>query len=77
MDANIGRNCLEVVAIANSGAKVFVLVFDDATGPQMADTLITALPKMVKLTHSNKAPFIAKIYKFGRVKCGKAIKNFW
>jgi PIN like domain len=67
MDANIGRNILEQVAIANSGSRVFVLVFDDATGSQMAAALIAALPKMVKLTQNNKAPFIAKVYAFGRV----------
>jgi hypothetical protein len=74
-DANIGRNLVEQVAIAESGARVFVLAIDEATGTEMAEALIAALPRMEKLIQSHNPPFIAKVYSFGRVQIWQNAKK--
>jgi predicted nuclease of predicted toxin-antitoxin system len=70
-DARIGLNILEQVAIASSEARVFVVSIDNATGDDMAKALTQALPKMERLTQSHRAPFIAKVYEFGKVRMWK------
>jgi PIN like domain len=67
-DARIGVNILEQIAIANSGARVFVLSIDTATGEDMARAFTLALKSIVRLINSHQAPFIAKVYEFGRVR---------
>lgn len=67
-DENIGRDPLEVKAIARAGAKVFILVSGNLTRQQMANLFVQTLPQLTRFTHGNQAPFIAKIYKNGRVK---------
>ena len=66
-DENIGREPLEVEAIARAGARVFILVSGNLTRQQMADLFVDVLEKLKKFTQGNQAPFIAKIYKNGRV----------
>lgn len=66
-DGAIGTNDLEVRAIARAGARVFILVSGNLTRQQMADLFVEVLPKLEKFNQGNQAPFIAKIYKDGRV----------
>lgn len=66
-DGAIGTNTLELRAIARAGARVFILVSGNLTRQQMADLFVRVLPKLEKFTQGNQAPFIAKIYKDGRV----------
>lgn len=66
-DAKIGSRLVEVEAIARSGARVFILVAGNLTRQQMADLFVDALEKLKKFTQGNQGPFIAKVYKDGRV----------
>lgn len=70
-DDEIGRNFLEQMAIASSNAKVFVLSLRNLTGEEMADIFVQAVEPMEKFAQSNQAPFIAKIYKYGKVRVWK------
>jgi predicted nuclease of predicted toxin-antitoxin system len=66
-DQAIGKNELELKAIARAGAKVFILVSGNLTRQQMADIFVSGIAKVERMTRGNQAPFIAKIYKDGRV----------
>lgn len=66
-DEAIGTNALELRAIARAGAKVFILVSGNLTRQKMADLFVDVLPKLEKFIQGNQAPFIAKIYKDGKV----------
>jgi predicted nuclease of predicted toxin-antitoxin system len=67
-DDRIGRNILEQVAIASSGAKVFVLAVGNLTGEEMAAAFAEALTKMERFALSNQPPFIARVYRQGTVR---------
>lgn len=60
-DKKIGRNELELRAIACANVKVFSLASGNLTGQQMAHTFVNGLEKLEKFTYGNQAPFIAKI----------------
>jgi predicted nuclease of predicted toxin-antitoxin system len=66
-DKAIGRRPNEVEAIARASAKVFSLASGNLTNKQMSDLLVAVLEKLKKFAQGNQAPFIAKIYKDGRV----------
>jgi predicted nuclease of predicted toxin-antitoxin system len=66
-DQAIGSNALELRAIADANVKVFSLVSGKLTRQQMADLFVNVLEKLEKFTQGNQPPFIAKIYKDGRV----------
>jgi predicted nuclease of predicted toxin-antitoxin system len=70
-DDEIGRNFLEQMAIASSDAKVFVLSLRNLTGEEMAEIFVQAIERMEKFARSNQSPFIAKIYKYGKVRVWK------
>jgi PIN like domain len=70
-DSRIGRNPLEVMAIAQANARVFILASGNLKLQDMADILVDSLEKIVRLTQGNPAPFIAKIYKDRRVSVWK------
>jgi predicted nuclease of predicted toxin-antitoxin system len=67
-DAMVGKNILEQVAIASSGARVFILAINDCTGEDMANAFALSLPRMERLINSHSPPFIAKVYQFGKVR---------
>lgn len=71
-DKKIESRPLEVEAIAHAGAKVFILVSGNLTSQQMAKIFVDVLGKLKKVTQGHKAPFIAKIYKDGRVQIWKS-----
>jgi hypothetical protein len=66
-DANIGRNVLEVQQIARYQAKVFVLVSASLSRQQMVDIFVNSIDNLERITQGNNAPFIAKIYRSGKV----------
>lgn len=66
-DKAIGRRPNEVEAIARANAKVFSLVSGNLTTQQMTDLFVAVLEKLTNFTQGNQAPFIAKIYKDGKV----------
>jgi predicted nuclease of predicted toxin-antitoxin system len=71
-DVKISSRPWEVEAIARAGVRVFILVAGNLTSRQMASLLVGAVDRMERLTIGNKAPFIAKIYKDGRVQIWKS-----
>lgn len=70
-DKKISIRRLEIEAIARSQVKVFILVSGNLTRLQMADVFAKSLPKIEKIALGNKAPFIAKIYKSGKIEVWK------
>jgi predicted nuclease of predicted toxin-antitoxin system len=71
-DSRIGRNPMEVLAISQANARVFILASGNLNLQDMATLLVDSLEKMVRLTQGNQAPFIAKIYKDRRVTIWKS-----
>jgi hypothetical protein len=70
-DTNIGRNILEIQAMARSNAKVFTLVSANLNRDTMVNIFSEAIAKIDNFAISNPAPFIAKIYKDATVKLWK------
>ncbi|MBE9136858.1 hypothetical protein IQ254_06510 [Nodosilinea sp. LEGE 07088] len=66
-DEAIGRRPNEVAAIARSGARVFILASGNLTREQMANVFVATREKLEKFAQSNPAPFIAKVYKDGKI----------
>lgn len=66
-DQKIAYRTLEQVAIALSSARVFALSSGDISGDQMGEAFRKALKKMESLAKGYPSPFIAKVYKSGRV----------
>lgn len=66
-DGVIGMNALELIAIAHAGARVFILVPGNLPRQQMANLFVEVLPKLEKFNQSNPSPFIAKLYRDGRI----------
>jgi hypothetical protein len=66
-DENIGRNILEVQAIADNKARVFILVSGNLSTQGMINIFVDAIDKIEKIVKGNSAPFIAKVYKDSRV----------
>ena len=66
-DARIRYNPLEIEALRNAGVGAFVLSSDNLTGPEIAEALVKAFPKIEAFVLSNAKPFIAKFYRDGKV----------
>ncbi|MEB3119741.1 MAG: hypothetical protein VKL41_00780 [Snowella sp.] len=66
-DENIGRNILEVQAIADNKARVFILVSGNLSTQGMINIFVDVIKKIEKIVRGNSAPFIAKVYKDSRV----------
>jgi predicted nuclease of predicted toxin-antitoxin system len=70
-DANIGKNQLERLTVADANARMFVLASQNLSGTDIADIFLHAIPEMREFIRNNPAPFIAKIYREGKVKSWK------
>ena len=70
-DERIGRNPMERQAVARAGARMFNLASKGLSGEEMAGAFLHALPSMLKFISKNQAPFIAKVYKDGKVSAWK------
>jgi predicted nuclease of predicted toxin-antitoxin system len=66
-DARIGKRTLEKIAVTRAGIRMFVLVSQNLSGTEMAGAFQKAIESMQKFTRENPAPFIAKVYRNGRV----------
>jgi len=66
-DTRIGFRNLERLAVASSGARLFVLVAKNADINTIIQAFSKSLPTVMKFLENNQAPFIAKIYKDGAV----------
>jgi predicted nuclease of predicted toxin-antitoxin system len=60
-DENIGRNELEIQAMALANAKVFALVSGNIKREDMINIFVNAMEKIDKFAQGNNAPFIAKV----------------
>jgi len=70
-DSNIGRNILEIQAMAYSDAKVFTLVSAELNTVKMVHIFEQIIIKIDNFATTNKAPFIAKIYKDATIQLWK------
>lgn len=70
-DIQIGKRSLEKIAVANAGIKMFVLATKNMAGDDMATTFVKAIKSMQDFARNNSAPFIAKVYRDGRVEAWK------
>jgi predicted nuclease of predicted toxin-antitoxin system len=62
-DEAIGRNEVELRAIARANVKVFCLASGNLTRQEMADLFVHMLEKLKNFAQNYPSPFIAKIYK--------------
>jgi predicted nuclease of predicted toxin-antitoxin system len=70
-DSSISKNKLERIAVTNANIKMFILASQKLSGEDMANIFLLAIVKMQALVYKNQAPFIAKIYRDGRVEMWK------
>ena len=66
-DTRIRFNPLEIQTIASVNARVFILVSGNLSLADMANAFVRALPAMERFVQGNQPPFIAKLYKTGRI----------
>lgn len=66
-DQKIAYRTLEQVAIAQANGRVFALSSGDISGAAMAAAFKKALSKIERFAKGHPSPFIAKVYKTGRV----------
>lgn len=66
-DAHIGKRTLERIAVAHAGIRMFVLASQNLSGADMAEVFKQAIKAMQEFAQDNPAPFIAKVYRDGRV----------
>ncbi len=62
-DARIGRNPLEIMAIARAKASVFILWSGNLPSQEVATLFSGIVSKLERFALNNSAPFIAKVYK--------------
>lgn len=66
-DANIGKRNLEKIAVTRAGIKMFTLASQNLSGDDMIAAFQKAIVPMQEFVRKNPAPFIAKIYRDGRI----------
>ncbi len=66
-DAAIGRNAIERQTVAQANIRMFSLASQNLSGSQMAEIFRLAMPKIKTFLEQHQAPFIAKIYRDGKV----------
>jgi predicted nuclease of predicted toxin-antitoxin system len=66
-DKSIRYNPLEKLAVTGAKARMFVLIGKDMSGKDMADMILASVPAIRRVLKNNSRPFIAKIYRDGRV----------
>ena len=65
-DGRIRRDTVERAALKSAGVRAFFLTQQGLTGDEMAEIFANALPKMVRLAHSQLAPFIYTLSRGGK-----------
>lgn len=66
-DERIRYRYLEAAAAYSARVGLFVIVSKNLTGPQTAETVIKAIGRIRRFLASHRRPFIAKLYRDGRV----------
>lgn len=71
-DERIGRNPLERQAVARANLRMFTLASRKLSGEDTAIAFRDALNSMLRFIKKNPSPFIAKVYRDGRVNAWKS-----
>lgn len=66
-DENIGKRTLERIAVASAHIKMFTLASQSLSGSDMIAIFQKVAVPMQEFVRQNPAPFIAKIYRDGRI----------
>jgi predicted nuclease of predicted toxin-antitoxin system len=66
-DSSIAKNFLERIAVARAGIKMFAFASQSVSGEEMATIFLNTIVSMQEFVHKHPAPFIAKIYRDGRL----------
>ncbi|HJT82513.1 MAG TPA: hypothetical protein VJ719_15060 [Chthoniobacterales bacterium] len=66
-DSKIRYRQNEMQALLASGAKSFVLVSANLPGPEIAQIFLKGLPRIKRICSKRRGPFIAHVYRDGRV----------
>ncbi|MFO8040933.1 MAG: hypothetical protein R6U67_15970 [Sodalinema sp.] len=67
-DARISRNTIERLTVATYNIRMFALTSQNLTGDEMANAFMAAMTRIEQQIRQQDAPFIAKVYRDGRVK---------
>ncbi|MFN6572378.1 hypothetical protein [Dendronalium sp. ChiSLP03b] len=70
-DGKISNNCLERIAVARAQIKMFTFASQSLLGEEMAAIFLKAIVQMQRFVRKHPAPFIAKIYRDGKVSMWK------
>lgn len=66
-DDRIRYRRIEAQAVRSAKVAMFVIVSKNLTGPQTAEVILKALGRIRRFISSHRRPFVAKIYRDGRV----------
>ncbi len=74
-DQRIAYRAIESAAVRASGAPLFVLVSGHLKGIEIGQVFLAAVDKILVLLHEEPRPFIAKVYRDGRVQVWKTVTD--
>ena len=66
-DQRLRYRPLEIGALRASNARVFVLTAGNLRGGEIAAVFLAALPRMCRVLHSRRGPFVARVSQSARV----------
>lgn len=66
-DSKIRYRSIQKRAVEQANVRMFVLVSKNLQGPQMAKAFSLSLSRMEKLARKQTGPFIAKVFRNGKV----------
>jgi predicted nuclease of predicted toxin-antitoxin system len=67
-DKNIRHNLIELAALLKSGTHSFILTSGNCTGPEIAKSLVAALPQIMGIVATIPPPAIGTVSKAGKVR---------
>ena len=60
-DQKLRYRPLEIAALLDSNARVFILIAGNLRGIEIAEVFLTSLPRICKILHARAGPFIARV----------------
>jgi predicted nuclease of predicted toxin-antitoxin system len=66
-DKRLRYRPLEIAALTEAGARVFVLTAGNLRGVEIAAAFLAAVPRMRKILRSRRGPFLARVSRSGHV----------
>ena len=67
-DRNLRYRTAEIKSVAQHAARIIVIRAKNATGSDIAELLVKGRPQIARFAAKQNAPFVAAIYRNGRVK---------